>query len=298
MFHQVPHDQSPAIPDLTVGQCATLACLLEVSAPKPGNVHPGADFDDLSFLDFVASAVAIGPSMERAETMPLGQTVESAVLATRRVAATNTNLGTLLLLAPLAKVPRHVALVEGIAPVLAGCDQHDAQHVYKAIRAANPGGLGRVDNADIADPPPDDLVAAMALAAERDLVARQYAEGFQQVLHLVLPWLVEARRSGWSLGDSIVHAHVRLMSRFPDSLIARKCGIAVARDSAERAQAVIEAGIPGDASYQSRLAALDQWLREDGHRRNPGTSADLIAAGLFAALRDGIIETPLAKRQA
>ena len=37
---------------------------------------------------------------------------------------------------------------------------------------------------------------------------------------------------------------------------------------------------------------FDAWLRADGHRRNPGTTADLIAASLFAAFRDGILPMP------
>jgi len=284
-------DDVPAL-GLSVGQCATLACLLEVSAAKPGNVHRGADFTDVTYLDFVASAVAIGPVVDAAEATPLGRTVLSAVLATRRVVTTNTNLGTLLLLAPLCKVPRHAALAAGVVKVLDGLNRDDATQVYEAIRAANPGGLGRVDEADVADQAPSDLVAAMALAADRDLVARQYADGFHHVLRLVVPWLEEGLRRGWTLDDSIIHTHVRLMSQVPDSLIARKCGNAVARESADRAAAVLEAGEPGDESYGHRLAALDGWLREDGHRRNPGTTSDLIAAGLFAALRDGIINPP------
>ena len=90
---------------LSVGQCATLACLLEVTAPKPGNVHRGADFEDISFDDFVASAVAIGPVIEKATSHNVGQTVLLAVTATRSFVATNTNLGTVLLIAPLATVP-------------------------------------------------------------------------------------------------------------------------------------------------------------------------------------------------
>jgi len=34
------------------------------------------------------------------------------------------------------------------------------------------------------------------------------------------------------------------------------------------------------------------WLRADGNRRNPGTSADLVAATLFVALREELIPLP------
>src|SRR6185295_11735402 len=91
---------------LSVGQCATIACLLEATAPKVGNVHRGADFGDLMFTDFAVSAVAIGPATEAAATSGVGRAVRDAVAATRKLVSTNTNLGMALLLAPLASVPR------------------------------------------------------------------------------------------------------------------------------------------------------------------------------------------------
>src|SRR5437868_8770036 len=91
---------------LSIGQCATLACLLEATAPKVGNVHRGADFEDLTFSDFVVSAVAIGPVMEKVASTGVGRAVRETVAATRALVSTNTNLGMALLFAPLAAVPR------------------------------------------------------------------------------------------------------------------------------------------------------------------------------------------------
>jgi triphosphoribosyl-dephospho-CoA synthase len=279
---------------LSIGQCGTLACLLEISAPKPGNVHRGADFADMTYLDMVAGAVAIAPALQDAAAAGrLGRCVLDAVLATRSVTATNTNLGTLLLLAPLAMPRRDEPLRTGVARVLQDLDAEDARQVYEAIRVAQPGGLGKVEEADVSGPPPRDLLAAMRLAADRDLVARQYIDGFAEVLDLVLPWLREGLARGWSLAEVIVYVQMRTMSRFPDSLISRKCGATVAQQAAAMASDVLAAGSPGDEAYQRGLLDLDFWLRADGHRRNPGTTADLIAGGLFAALRDGIIGFPL-----
>jgi triphosphoribosyl-dephospho-CoA synthase len=278
---------------LSIGQCATLACLLEASAPKPGNVHRGADFDDLTFYDFIASAVAIGSAMETAVAVRLGPTVLAAVRDVDELTGTNVSLGTILLLAPLAMVPRDELLQPGVARVLAHLDADDARMVYEAIRLARPGGLGQVEEADVHGPPPDDLIAAMRLACQRDLVARQYAHDFAEVLDFVAPTLGHALQQGRPLVDAIIHAHVETMATFPDSLITRKCGADVARQAAARARAVRDAGPPGSPAYLEALADLDFWLRSDGHRRNPGTTADLIAAGLFVLLRDGIIKYPL-----
>jgi triphosphoribosyl-dephospho-CoA synthase len=281
-----------AKPRLTIGQCATLACLLEATAPKPGNVHRGADFEDATFVDFVVSATAIGPVMDAAAKHSVGETVLEAVQATRQMVGVNTNLGTVLLLAPLASVPRDEPLERGVAAVLAKLTPHDARKVYEAIRLAEPGGLGKVDEMDVADQPPSDLRAAMRAAADRDMVARQYAENFDQVLRSVVPKLISGQQAGWSLTDTIIRTQLQLLTSFPDSLIARKCGPKVAQQAADRAAAVLEAGEPGDEPYVRALADLDFWLRSDGHRRNPGTTADLIAAGLFAALRDGLLAPP------
>src|SRR2546426_2268432 len=46
-----------------VAAAAQLACLLEASAPKPGNVSPFASFRDATYEDFLASAAAIGPAL-------------------------------------------------------------------------------------------------------------------------------------------------------------------------------------------------------------------------------------------
>jgi triphosphoribosyl-dephospho-CoA synthase len=272
-----------------IDQCATLACFLEATAPKPGNVHRGVDFDDLTYPDLIASAIVIGPVIESAVHRRLGETILDAVRATRDAVGTNANLGTVLLLAPLAAVPRERSLTVGVADVLNRLDAEDSRLVYEAIRLARPGGMGQVDEADIAGGAPADLLAAMRLAADRDLVARQYANGFHELLHDVVPAIKSGLDRGWGTNGAIVHAHLTIMSRFPDSLIARKCGTVTAQRAADHAAEVLRAGTPNDDAFWQAAADLDFWLRSDGHRRNPGTTADLLAAGLFALLRDGIM---------
>ncbi len=271
---------------LSIGQCATLACLLEVSAPKAGNVHRGADFEDVTFIDFVASAVAIAPAMDNAPHHGVGRAVREAIESTRALVRTNTNLGTVLLLAPLAAVPRPQPLASGVRNVLARLTPTDSAEIYDAIRLARPGGLGQVDQMDVAGPAPRDLLAAMEAARERDSVARQYATGFATVFQRVVPLLL-ADQGPPTLSERIVHAQLKLLSRFGDSLIARKCGGATSEQAAARARQVLAAGAPDDDAYHEALADFDRWLRSDGHQRNPGSTADLITAGLFVALRDG-----------
>lgn len=287
-----PKTPDPLTSPLSIGQCATLACLLEATAPKVGNVHRGADFENLTFTDFAVSAVAIGPAMASARENGVGPAILEAIKATRQLVDTNTNLGMVLLIAPLAAVPRNEPLASGVGKVLRGLTPEDSRLVYEAIRLAQPGGMGKVDEMDVAAEAPSDLLLAMAAAAERDLVAQQYVTDFGLVLHKIAPWLSDAA-SRWSLTDAIIHSHLRLLAEYPDSLIARKCGLETAQEVSTYAAAVLTAGSPGDDSYHEAAADLDFYLRSDGHCRNPGTSADLIAAGLFALLREGKLKNPL-----
>jgi triphosphoribosyl-dephospho-CoA synthase len=273
------------------GKAATIACLLEVSAPKPGNVSPGADFNDVTYDDFRRSAILIGPILDRALRVGVGQTILDAVRATKKAVGTNTNLGTLLLLAPLAAVPDGVPMRAGIERVLANLTLDDTRHVYEAIRTSTAGGLGTVREADVADDPPPNLhlVDAMKMAADIDLVARQYTNSFADVLSGTAEWIAEGWHK-WRPDQAIVHAHVRQLAAHGDSLIVRKCGQPTSDEARRRASLVLAAGFPGEKAYQSAISELDRWLKGDGHRRNPGTSADFIAAGLFVCLRDARIE--------
>ena len=137
-----------------------------------------------------------------------------------------------------------------------------------------------------ADHPAVGLVDAMALAAPRDAVPRQYASGFKDVLETVAPRLAGACYDGMTLERAIVFVHLQQMADEPDSLIRRKCGDAVAMESSERARSVLAAGWPDSPRALTLFDELDHWLRADGNRRNPGTSAGPDRGGVVrAALR-------------
>ena len=282
-------EASPAPTTFSIGQCATLACLLEATAPKPGNVHRGADFAEMSYFDFLASGVAIGPILERAASERLGTTVLRAIEATRAVTRVNTNLGIVLLLAPLAAAGSD-DLAAGVNRVLANCDAGDARDLYRAIRLAQPGGMGRVAEGDVAAEPTIGLVEAMGLARERDRIARQYVENFSDVWRIA-EWLAE-ETAGRCLAGAIVRTQLRVLAEMPDSLIMRKCGAEVAREASDRAAHALSLGAAGDEAYEESLAEFDFWLRADGQRRNPGTTADLLTAALFVLLRRGTLRGP------
>ncbi len=276
---------------LDVGVMAQLACLLEASAPKPGNVCPGRHFADARYEDFLASAAAIGGPLAGAGARPLGGTLRMAVEATSAWTSSNTNLGLVLLLAPLARAAaleaRADRLREALRRVLEQTTVADAREMYAAIRRASPGGLGRATEQDVADEPTVTLVETMRLAAGRDTIASEYATGFEITFETAAPALVRARADGLSWDDAVVETFLMLLAARPDSHIARRGGAVLADDVTGRAADVIARG--GVRTPEGRRAVddFDRTLREGAHRANPGTTADLTAAAIFVALAGG-----------
>jgi triphosphoribosyl-dephospho-CoA synthase len=271
---------------IDIATLAQLSCLLEVSAPKPGNVSPGMRFRDMSYEDFLVSALAIGPAIGEAGQVPLGITVERALAATREVTRANTNLGLVLLLAPLAAASILTAgtLRERVQRVLRATTIDDARLVYDAIRSANPGGMGKVSDEDLGEQPKVTLLKAMELAKERDSVAREYATDFAITFDHGVPALRAARQAGLGWLDAVTEAGLRLLSEVPDTLIARKAGKEVAIQISARARGVLEAGGVRSQAGRKALAEFDASLRNPQNSRNPGTTADLIAAATFVTL--------------
>jgi triphosphoribosyl-dephospho-CoA synthase len=270
---------------------ATLACLLEASATKPGNVSPGRPFRDMRYEDFLVSAVAAGPELGQAGSRPLGETILGAIRATRRWTPANTNLGIILLFAPLAQAvgqegsaAQRLGLRAAVESVLRETTVDDARLAYTAIREAHPGGLGVAGAQDVSEPPSVTLLEAMRLAQGRDLVAREYATGFALTFECGSPALRAARAAGLPWDESIVETFLTLLAREPDTLIARKLGHAVAETTSRRAADILRQGGVRTAAGRASLAAFDADLRDAQNSHNPGTTADLTAAAVLVTL--------------
>lgn len=245
----------------------------------------------MQFTDLVASAVAIGPAMGRAGTAPVGQTILHAIRDTRRFVATNTNLGMVLLLAPLAKAAflgHPAGLRSAVADVLENLTVDDARRVFEAIRIASPGGMGRSKTMDVREThPAGTLLDAMGEASDRDAVAREYATNYQITFEIGRPSLTDVWSGGGTLSDAIVHTALTILARVPDTLIARKQGFDRAEQVSEHAQAVLDTGGVFSEPGREAIKGFDAALRDDRHRLNPGTTADLTTASLFAFLAEG-----------
>jgi triphosphoribosyl-dephospho-CoA synthase len=280
----------PLEPD-RIAWAVHIACLLEVCADKPGNVTWGKDFWDTRFMDFMASAVAIGPAFQDVGVSSVGEIILRAARDTRQLVSTNTNLGMILLLAPLAKavdLAHPQGLRRGVHEVLEALTVDDARRAFEAIRLMAPGGLGHPDRYDAHEADVDiTLREAMGLAQDRDAVAREYVTDFEITFELGYTTLYRLWMDGHRLSDSIVQTALTILSRVPDTLVARKEGLAAAQDVSRQAGQVLQAGGVFSDRGREALRQFDDAIRDDEHRLNPGTTADLIAATLFVFLTDG-----------
>jgi triphosphoribosyl-dephospho-CoA synthase len=269
--------------EAAVAQAFVAACEAELDAPKPGNVHVFAPGHGMEARDFIESARAAAPHIA-ARDARVGARILGAVEATWAAVGQNTNLGIVLLCAPLAAAVSTAEtpdLRREIARVLAGLDVADADAAFRAIVRANPAGLGRASDHDVAGPAQTTLLEAMRAAAPRDRVAYQYAHDFVDIFETGLPVLAAARAQGRDAAHVTLSVYMAFLSAFSDSHIARKYGPETAqsvREAARRVDADIWGASRADAFAQA--LAFDRELKEKSI--NPGTSADLTVAALFA----------------
>ena len=261
------------------------ACLAELDALKPGNVHRHADGHGMAVADFERSAAAAAPAMG-APGLTVGERIEAAIEATRAVVGHNTNLGIVLLAAPLAQAALMSAgagLRPALTEVLASLTVEDARAAYRAIRRAEPGGLGNTPEHDVAAEPDVTLLEAMRAAEAHDRIAWNYANGFVDIFDLGLRWRDGGTARWGDVPWVTTFVYLGFLAHIPDTLIERKFGSHAAGEVLDEARP-IEAGLSQTQKPQEMagpLAAFDISLKERGF--NPGTSADLTVATLFAS---------------
>lgn len=259
------------------------ACLAEVEAIKPGNVHIFADGHGMVVEDFIRS----GEASMRMIAMPdftLGERIYHTVEATWQALAMNTNLGIVLLCAPIVHAVLHAqqsTLPNMLAEVLASTSQADAEFMFAAIRLAHPAGLGHSEQHDVNQVADCSLLQAMQFAATRDTIALQYAHAYQEIFEIALTCyqqhLQRWQRPAWAT----TAMYLKWLATFNDSHVQRKFGLDVADSVRFQAQAHFAAFTAQENPkiYLPSLLAFDQLLKTQGI--NPGTSADLTVATLL-----------------
>lgn len=262
------------------------ACDLELRAFKPGNVSHYSAGHAMTVADFRRSAVVSAPPL-CSQGLGLGEAVYRAIVATRQAVGCNTNLGIVLLAAPLIQAflsqERGPTLSGTLAHVLSKTTVSDARWVYRAICLAQPAGLGQAPEGDVREVPKLTLLEAMQLAADRDSIARQYSNSFLDIFDIALP-LYDDGLSLWDDEEwATVGVFTGLLTRFPDSHVERKFGSACSRSVSDRMSEIEELlsdGRPPD-NILGHLREVDREFKSRGI--NPGTTADLTVATLLAA---------------
>ena len=259
------------------------ACMAELSALKPGNVHLFADGHGMVVQDFIKSADA-SSQVIASPNLGLGERILSAIKATWDEVGCNTNLGIVLLAAPMiqAAYSKDVFSQNTLQDVLNHLTVDDAIQAYQAIAIAAPAGLGEVQAHDVHQTPSVTLLQAMQAAADRDLIAQQYANGYQDIFSVGVAtyqfYLAKWERPAWA----VTATYLAFLAEFQDSHIARKYGKEIAQAIQQEAKHHFQnfTSQENPKLYQATLLAWDADLKKRGI--NPGTSADLTVATILA----------------
>jgi len=303
-----------------VSRCLQLAILLEVSAyPKPGNVHRTTDFKETRYEHFLASAVAVAPHFRSAAEqgirvsagkispceVGIGDTIKNAVMSVGEwQGGGNTLLGSIILLSPIAVAAGMtlaeeafslVKLREKMRVVVESSTPADAVAVYDAIGTAKPGGLGGAPKLDVTDPASRQkilegevtLFDVFKIASGYDSIASEWINNYSVTFDLGYPYFDQQLEETRDVNTATVHTFLKILSEVPDTLIARKVGLAKAKEVSAQVRQVLEAGGLTTPSGRDSLWKLDEKLRDPAHQLNPGTTADITAAVLTVSILKG-----------
>ena len=268
----------------SINKAIVWACEQEVSAPKPGNVNCYSDAHQMSVQDFVKSAQAIAPILSQ-KNISIGSMILKSVIATQRVVNCNTNLGIILLFAPLCKAIHgchtREQLQESLRTLLNDLTLEDTKKAYEGIRLAQAGGLARSKMHDINNAPTVTLRQAMEYAKDRDSIAAQYLNNYHDIFDLGLRNLTSSINCGESIEWASAFAYLNLLSAMPDSLVIRKQGLPCAKSLMNKAKEILR-----KTNKNNKLSKLEcdiiLWDKELKQKAiNPGTTADMTAATLL-----------------
>jgi triphosphoribosyl-dephospho-CoA synthase len=298
-----------------IARCLELAILLEASAHKPGNVNIVTDFEHTRYEHFLASAVAASSSFKSAATQglsssekrnfQLGRSIKQCVndIATWQHGG-NTLLGTVILLSPMAIAAgmtlaktdfEVVSFRKNLKTVVESTTPEDAVNLYSAIEIANPGGLGKAPDLDVTDPASkqrilDDgitLYDVFKIAEKYDTVCSEWTSNYSLTFNVTYPTLKQRLNKDADPSQAIVQTFLEVLSQVPDTFIARKAGIPKAREVSLEARRIVDLGGVVTSEGRERLRKFDRELRRSGNLLNPGTTADIVAAGLAVCTLNG-----------
>jgi len=262
------------------------ACMSELQALKPGNVHIFADGHGMTIDDFIKSADVTAPLITQSN-LSVGRRIYLAVEATQHTIGLNTNLGLILLCAPLIHTALHadvnLSLAQNLQLTLNQLNIEDARLAAEAIVLAKPAGLGDALVHDVHEIPDVSLLNLMTAAQNYDRVAWQYANAYEDIVEFGLTQYKTAMERWGNEAWATCSLYLSFLAYQPDSHVTRKYGAAIAGQVMVEAQE-LDAEFKGAINpklVQKKLLTWDASLKS--RKINPGTSADLTVASLLAS---------------
>lgn len=303
-------------------RCAQLALLLEVSGyPKPGNVHRTSDFKDTRYEHFLASAVAIEPCLRRAayrglrasrnliglDELNIGYFIKYGVKEVLKwQSGGNTCLGILTLIVPLTcasaisfKSSEGLTSLRGyVEKIVKSTTPKDSIDFYDAVLIANPGGLGSSPRLDVKDVESRSriiregigLFDVFKISADYDLISREWVTAFEISFNIGSPYFTKLVDEVGDVNIATVHTFLKILSMYPDTLIARKAGLDKAREVSRRAYEVLSAGGLLTKDGRRMIWSFDKELKSRGNKLNPGSTADIVASSIMISLLTGKVK--------
>ncbi|MGD6933907.1 MAG: triphosphoribosyl-dephospho-CoA synthase [Candidatus Bathyarchaeia archaeon] len=303
-----------------ISRCLQLAILLEVSANKPGNVNFNASFEGTQIEHFLASAVAAGPSFQEAaergiqiaqgerqiSEAGLGELIKLGVKDVMEwQRGGNTILGTIMLFAPIAVAAGmtptddkfkmdFTVLRKNIDAVIKASTAVDSVNLYEAIDIAMPAGLNQAPDLSVSDPKSKQrlmtenvtLYKVFDIAKDYDDICSEWIRNYPITFTEAYPYLKEQLEEVEE-NTAVINVFLKILSKHPDTFIARKAGIEKAKKVSEQAKWVLELGGAATPDGIVAVAKFDRNLRQAGNHYNPGTTADITAATLALCTLSG-----------
>ena len=259
------------------------SCKKDIELIKPGNVNLLSSHKDTKAQDYLDSAILSSKELFN-QNYSLGKRILESVNVTRSQVNVNTNLGIILLCAPVIQSYidfNNLDLREGIKNTLSTTSIKDTHDLCAAINISSPGGLGDSDMYDTASYPNASIKQIMDYSQEYDRISYQYSHNFSDIFDFIIPKLEFLNQRYESLDISLSLLFIEILAKIPDSHISRKFGDKIAKKTSNNAYDLLKIlDREYDPDYLAKaLNNLDYEYKKKGI--NPGTTADLLVASLM-----------------
>ncbi len=267
------------------------ACKLDAFSIKPGNVFINNPAYGMTHTDFLRSSIACSEIICQ-KNLDIGIKTYECVKSSIDLVGCNTNLGIILLCVPIVQAlfidNNHRFSQNNLKYVIQSIDRKQTKYIYEAINLAKAGGMGKKDIYDLNDSKNKDftLLEAMKYASTYDYIANEYCNNFDNIINIIsinwrnyLKYMSDAEAATTA-------TFLNLIKSVPDTLIARKFGKSKAIEVSERFIQIADeyCSLKNPKKLNKMLLLLDSELKIQ--ELNPGTTADVVVAGIFLSCLD------------